>query len=269
MNNLYKNPYILYENKEFILLYKPAKWSCDTDMDISHITKYPDNNKSITIYVKFYIHNYLPYKKSYGLLNRLDKETSGCVLVAKNKNGYFKLFKIVHIQKKICKIYLCLTNNNIKKKQNYIKKSIKCDRQIIHKQTISKCNITDKNNKQYIAKSYFYKIAKLEDDDKNEYTLFFVKIFTGKTHQIRIHMKSLGCPLVSDYKYLDKEQYNENLKISSRLFLHNIFYKFTYDNKIQEQIVPIPTDLLNTLSMLKSKRKYNILDIPQELIDLV
>ena len=269
MKENYNEPYILYENEDIILLYKPSYWSCNTAINTNKYYKYPKNNKFIILFLKFII-KILFYNKKFpfGLMNRLDIETSGAVIVAKNKLGYNNILDLLHKKKDIKKIYVCLTNyNDLINNENYIKNSIDCIKDIQIKYVSSKCFITTKNNKKYIALSYYYKIRDLIDSDGNKYSLFYVVIFTGKTHQIRIHMKNIGCPIVSDPQYLDDDLLKQNKKIINRCFLHNIYYGFNYNNENLEFIIPLQKDLLDCLNKLKSK-KYDIYKIPKKLIKL-
>ena len=86
------------------------------------------HNNLIILYILFKLHNRFRIserKYPVGMMNRLDIETSGVVFVAKNQVGYDKLFKIIHTNKEnICKIYLCLANNNFLKSKNIINKPI-------------------------------------------------------------------------------------------------------------------------------------------------
>jgi 23S rRNA pseudouridine1911/1915/1917 synthase len=262
-------PYILYENNEYILLYKPSGWSCNTEMNNKIYKTYPPNNHFILLFIKFILKLHNTYNNfKLGLMNRLDIETSGCIIIAKNKIGFYKMLNIIHKEKKICKIYLVLANNKFTKKKLYVEKSIKCNRDRTKKYVKSYCYPTNENNKKYYANSFFYKIKNLVDEDNNQYTLFFVRIFTGKTHQIRVHMKSIGHPIVSDPQYVEKEKYNENKKIMDRCFLHNIYYEFEYDNELKKFIIPVPNDISECLHKLRSKTKYDIYKIPKELISL-
>ena len=265
-------PFIFYENNDFFLLYKPARWSCNNTSINTNIKEYPKHNKNIILFIKFILKNNFNQRTfRYGLMHRLDIETSGCVIVVKNNIGYNNFYKIIHKEKKIKKIYLCLTNynENIDNK-NFIIKPIDCIRDHQIKYVSSKCFVTLKKNKKNIAASYYYKITDLIDKNNNKYSLFYVVIFTGKTHQIRVHMKSIGCPLVSDPQYLDHKLLLENRKIIDRCFLHNIYYGFNYNNEDLEFIIPLQQDLLNGLNKLKpiNKKKYDVYKIPKKIIKL-
>ena len=197
-------------------------------------------------------------------MNRLDMETSGVVFVAKNDAGFNKLFKIIHTNKEnICKIYLCLANNNYLKSKNIINKPINCNEKKTFHRYSAFCFITNKQNNKYKAKSLFYKIGSVRYKNK-DYTLFFVRIYSGKRHQIRVHANSIGNPLVSDSQYLDKKTLLENKKLVPRLFLHNIYYKYVYDGEVKEIMIPLEDTLLTCLEKLGINHKY-LRKIPDEL----
>jgi 23S rRNA-/tRNA-specific pseudouridylate synthase len=257
-------PYKIYENDEYILLYKPPGWSCNTKLSIKRMYK---NNKFIVYFIKFILkNNFFIEKFPYGLMNRLDNETSGCVIVVKNKIGFDKMLNIIHINKKISKIYLCLVNNKCIKKKFFINSSIICDKKIKEKRLDIHCDTTNNKNVKYYAKSFFYKIKNLVDSYNNNYTLFYVKIFTGKTHQIRVHINSIGYPIVSDPQYLDKNIYNKNIDLIPRCFLHNIYYQFTYDDIVKKFIIPIPDDIISCLHKLNYDNIDKIHKIPKKII---
>jgi 23S rRNA-/tRNA-specific pseudouridylate synthase len=262
-----EEPKILYETPEYFLLYKPPFWSCTTNKNLSHYKEYPLHNKLIILYILFKLNNrFIISDRKYpvGLMNRLDMETSGVVFVAKNQVGYDKLFKIIHTNKEnICKIYLCLANNSYLKSKNIINKPINCNEKITFRKYDAHCFVTNKKNDKYKAKSLFYKIGSIRYKNK-DYTLFFVRIYSGKKHQIRIHALSVGNPLVSDPKYIDKETLLENKKLVPRLFLHNIYYKYKYDGEEKEIMVPLEKDLLKCLEKLGINHKY-LSKIPDEL----
>jgi len=259
-------PYKLYENDEYIILFKPPGWSCNTKLSLKMMSK---NNKFIVYFIKHVLKIFFNKKNfQYGLMNRLDIETSGCVIVVKNKIGYDKMFDIIHKNKKISKIYLCLVNNKCTKKKFFINTSIICDKKIKKRKMDIHCTTTNNENIKYYAKSFFYKIKNLVDLHNNNYTLFYVKIFTGKTHQIRVHIDSLGFPIVSDSRYLDKNIYNQNIDLIPRCFLHNIYYEFTYDDIIKKFIIPLPNDIILCLQKLSFTNIDKIYKIPKNVISM-
>jgi 23S rRNA-/tRNA-specific pseudouridylate synthase len=272
-------PFRIYETDDWMILYKPPYWSCSTEV-VNKEEHHPKNKNSIVFFLKNIagygkiINNNMNLVSSfrYGLLNRLDIETSGAVIVAKNRVGLTNLIDIMHVKKEVVKIYICLTNNTVKEDEGLIDLPIRCDSVYLnnnnYKSAIKQYCTTSTNKANKVkknAKSYFHKIGKLKGKDGKFYTLFFVRIFTGRTHQIRVHMNSMGCPLVSDPTYLDKAILKQNESFCERMFLHNIYIGFKYNNIINNFIVPLPKDLQNTLDNICCEKAYNIYEIPDEL----
>jgi 23S rRNA-/tRNA-specific pseudouridylate synthase len=276
---LKNKPYFIYETDDFFILYKPPYWSCSTEV-LNREEKLNKNKNSIVFYLKKLCGTVIDdnmkrvFNFRYGLLNRLDIETSGAVIVAKNRTGINNLIQTVHKDKEITKIYICLTNNTIQNKEGLIDLPIRCDSLYLEDEkkdyimTICKTTTNKLNKVKKDAKSYFYKITELEDKNGNVYSLFFVRIFTGRTHQIRVHMNSMGCPLISDPTYLAKPILKENQKFCDRMFLHNIYLGFDYNGVNNKFTIPLPSDLQYVLDNLSSTKNYNIYDIPLELKDM-
>lgn len=135
------------------------------------------------------------------LVNRLDKDTSGYMLVAKSSQAHALLSKDI---KQVQRIYHCLVDG-ILEKDGYVE-------QPILKSEDSVKRIIDEKG-QY-AKTYYYVL----EHYKNQ-TLVECELVTGRTHQIRVHMASLHHPLTGDVLYGSKEGnfYLESVQIS---FIH-------------------------------------------------
>jgi 23S rRNA-/tRNA-specific pseudouridylate synthase len=271
-------PYRIYETDDWGILYKPPYWSCNTSIKNSE-EHHQKNKNSIIFFLKkcfdIKINNnnagFLPNFR-YGLLHRLDTETSGGLVIAKNNVSLKKFIDIMHVKKNVTKIYICLTNNTSKTDEGLIELPIRCDSVYLnnndYKSSIKQYCVTstDKSNKlKRPAQSYYHRIAKLKGKDGKIYSLFFVRIFTGRTHQIRVHMNSMGCPLVSDPTYLDKATLKQNESLCERMFLHNIYLGFKYDNVTNNFVIPLPKDLQNTLDNICCEKNYNIYEIPDKL----
>ena len=128
-----------------------------------------------------------------GIVHRIDKDTSGLLVVAKNDNAHVSLAS--QIENKTCKrVYLALLHGNLKNDSgridNYIDRSQK-DRTAF---TVSK----GQKGKRAITD---YKVVKRYQG----YTLCEFSLQTGRTHQIRVHSKHMGCPVVGDKVYGPKK----------------------------------------------------------------
>ena len=102
------------------------------------------------------------------------------------------------------------------------------------------------------ACSYYQVKAVLRDKNNNYYSLVIIRIYSGLTHQIRLHMLSIGHPLVSDRNYVtDSKILKSNKEISERTFLHNFLLAITINNKLKKFRIPVPFDLLSGLYKLE------------------
>ena len=207
-----EKPYVLFETDDFLVFYKPPFWKMDTDRkyDINNfyeLRKVFRYNPPLHVYIGLWLkayHGIEPDNSSYNVVQRYDVQTSGGIIVVKQNKLFMPFRKIISLKKDTVKIYLTLVNGIPKYKSGFIKKNIVCTKSIPQF-----CKTIDGNDGRY-ALSYYHIVSEFEDDNNNKYSLIQVRIMTGVTHQIRVHMKSIGTPCVSDYKYLDEIKLEEN-----------------------------------------------------------
>jgi 23S rRNA pseudouridine1911/1915/1917 synthase len=179
-----------------------------------------------------------------GLAHRLDKETSGCLLVGKTPDSLRHLLAQFK-QREIGKEYLALVHGRLEPDGGIIRLPIGRDSYNRHKWRV------DPEGKQ--AQTTWQTEAFFQGES-GMYTL--VRLFpqTGRTHQIRVHMSHLGHPLVSDERYLNKKRYKADQKLLKRHFLHAAKLTFNHPKTGKSLTVqsPIPDDLRQTLEQLKA-----------------
>lgn len=174
-----------------------------------------------------------------GIVHRLDKDTSGLLVVAKNNDSFYYL-KSLFQNRKIQKHYYALVYGRPKEGHSVIdapmgrvglKRTIKLDGK---KLIDGKSAVTEYTIKQ----------------GYNKYTLLDVAPKTGRTHQIRVHLQSIGCPIVGDPIYGPKGwQKPTGL---THLFLHAYKLEFTtQDGKSLVLECELPSDLQKVLSVLE------------------
>lgn len=149
-------------------------------------------------------------KESYKLVHRLDKETTGVLIIAKNIEYANELKNIFKNKKDIKKNYLALVYGNLKNKSGNI------DYPLLKKYEngTEKVYVDKELGKEAVTK---YRVLKYYE--KYDMSLVDIEILTGRTHQIRVHFKEIGHPIVGDYKYGKNK--NIKNKISNKLYLHS------------------------------------------------
>ena len=125
-----------------------------------------------------------------GIVHRLDKDTSGLIIVAKNDKAHTKLTEMFK-NKEIKKTYLAIVKGKVSKETGRIETNIGRNEKNRKKMSISK-----KKKKGKLAITT-YKVI----DSNERYSLLDVNIETGRTHQIRVHMKHIGYPILGDIVY--------------------------------------------------------------------
>ena len=170
-----------------------------------------------------------------GIVHRIDKNTSGLLVVAKNDKAHLSLAK--QIEAKNCKrIYLALLEGVIKKDKGVIDTFIARNPKDRTKMCVSSSGrhaVTD------------YKVVKRF----NNYTLCEFSLRTGRTHQIRVHAKHMGHPVVGDKEYGFK---NQKFKLDGQL-LHAKCLKFIHptENKEVSFESELPEYFIKVLNSIK------------------
>ena len=171
------------------------------------------------------------------LVHRLDQDTSGIMLAAKNEKAY-EFLKEQFENRTIKKKYFALVHGILKDKKGIIAKSISKSRKRGGSQTVAPIG----KNREAVTR---YKVIK----EFPNYSLLEVFPETGRTHQIRVHLASIGHPIAGDEKYKFKRQ--EKIKRLNRQFLHAKYLKFFLPNgTIKEIYSELPEELTKILKNL-------------------
>jgi 23S rRNA pseudouridine955/2504/2580 synthase/23S rRNA pseudouridine1911/1915/1917 synthase len=231
---------LIYENDDFIVLNKPAG-----------LLSIPDREgKEISLKALL--------QEKYGhvfIVHRLDKDTSGLIIFAKNEETHKHLSKQFE-ERRTEKIYLGLVIGSVMNKKGRINKPIaehpvKKGLMVVHQK--GKESLTD------------YEVL----EDFGIYSWLQFRILTGRTHQIRVHMKDIGHPIVCDELYGDgkpiflssiKSKYKlskkeeEEKPILNRLALHALKLVFTdISGRTIDLEAPIPRDLRAMVHQLEKR----------------
>jgi len=202
--------YVLEDNENFIVINKPTgipvqsgTKSLKNIIDILKDTKYFENSK--------------PF-----IVHRLDKETSGALIIAKNRK-FAQLFTSLFRIRKIHKTYLAIVYGKVNKSIKFMRDNL----------------IYFENNKKITQKA----ISNLKIIRSNEdYTVLELNPITGRKHQLRKQLLNIGCPIVGDDKYFlnnRKRIKTKSLMLHAykiKFMIHNVQYNFkaNYDNIFED-----------------------------------
>ena len=236
---------IIVEEKDFLVVNKPAGVSVHGGEKVSG-----------EILTDFLIKEYPEIKHigdqphiRPGIVHRLDKDTSGVMLVARTEDGFESLKKLF-IEHKISKKYICLVCGVIKKDFWEMKTSIGRSKKRYTKQISLPITQSDEEILGVIkeareAVTEFEVLERLQ----NRYTLLNAYPKTGRMHQIRVQLASFGFPVACDPLYGNKYKHcPRNLK---RMFLHAEEIMFEFNKKSFTFHAPLPTDLENFLKHIR------------------
>ena len=188
------------------------------------------------------IRNMRPKAKFLELVHRLDRETSGCIIIAKKRSVLIALQELLRTNQ-MTKTYLALVRGKWQGGIRFV------DAPLLKNQLQS--------GERVVRISADGKTAKTEFKLRQQYSnaaLLEVKIHTGRTHQIRVHTTHIGHPIAGDEKYGDKE-FNKVMRALGlkRLFLHA--YKLSFKSPTSGEIIAIKAPIEPNLVELIDKMR--------------
>jgi 23S rRNA pseudouridine1911/1915/1917 synthase len=177
-----------------------------------------------------------------GIVHRIDKDTTGILVVAKNDISH-KVLSEQFKEHTIKREYIALVKGIVK--DDYISINKPIGRSIKDRKKMS---VTDKNSKDAITH-----ITVLKRFYNSKITLIKANLETGRTHQIRVHMKYLGYPLLGDLTYGSE---SKQFKVKGHL-LHAKILGFIHPTKNEyiEFDSSLPDEFQNILNILENKEK--------------
>lgn len=251
----------LFENESVIALDKPAGVSVHGD----------GKRKEFTV-ADFVLENFKKLKnvgenvfvnvegkdveiKKPGIVHRIDKETTGVLLLAKNQGSYLNL-KEQFQNHKIRKEYLALVHGNIRNETGIIDYPIARSKSDFRKKEIVKVSIEGEEKFRGEERESLtrYKVVKRLEFAGITCTLAVFFPESGRTHQIRVHAKSIGHPIVGDHLYGPK-----NLKVEKAIFgkypVRQLLHakSITFHDPLSGEVVKVEAPLPSDFDFLNSK----------------
>jgi RluA family pseudouridine synthase len=189
---------VLYEDEYFIAIDKPSNF-VSSDQNIHQV-----------------------FPKKYTLIHRLDKDTTGVLLIAKNTEFKEKMIALFE-NHKVLKKYLAMVDGYLNQKEKKIESNIK------------KIKSFDGQSIYGSSKDGKYALTYLKVlDELDNKTLVELTPVTGRTHQLRVHMKQISHPILGDFLYSKKFS---NTSLVTRIMLHCYEVKFMHPMTHEEIII--------------------------------
>ena len=184
------------------------------------------------------------YKRA-GIVHRIDKETSGILLIAKTEDAFISLqqqFK----ERTVKKTYLALAHGKLVPPQGEIR--VPVGRLPWNRRQFGIVAGGREALTEYTVRAYY------RSTDKRKELLSFVELnpLTGRTHQIRVHLQYLGHPIYSDFLYAGRKTQREDRKMLSRVFLHAARISFMHprNQKAVTYEAALPEELQRVMDQL-------------------
>ena len=234
---------IVYEDAQFLVVNKP----------VGVLSQKADrNDRSIVEQITDYLaDNAADDTFRPGICNRLDRNTSGLIVAGKTVRALQDMNKRFK-DRTICKYYLCVVHGRVSKKQylkGYLEKDSRTNKVTVRQQPGP--------NSVPIATEYLPLQQGMYQGES--FTLLQVHLITGKSHQIRAHLASIGHPLVGDVKYstkrasaFDREQLHQRVQL-----LHAWQLVFTAHGKEYDWKAELPDNFAQVLRRLGMETKQN------------
>jgi 23S rRNA pseudouridine1911/1915/1917 synthase len=186
-----------------------------------------------------------------GIVHRLDKETSGLIVVAKSDKAHRKLAQ-QFAQRETRKIYMALVHGSMPQIQGTINAPI--SRDLVRRQRMTTRRSDGRESVTH------WKTLRQIDSEYGKFSLLEVRIETGRTHQIRVHLSSLGHPVVGDTLYGAPREVRGNARASQpvalpRNFLHAASLEFRHpiEQTPLSFTQPLPAELVRFLEQIGAR----------------
>jgi 23S rRNA pseudouridine1911/1915/1917 synthase len=242
---LYEDPYLAVINKPADMVVHPAKghWS-----------------GTLVNALRFRFDQLSGINGDYraGIVHRLDRDTSGVILVAKEEQTHRDL-SLIFEQRKVFKEYIALTAGVLDRDSDYIEGRI-----AHHPHDRVKMTVTDDEEDEDAkdACSYYEVIERFRG-----FSFCRVQPRTGRTHQIRVHLASIGCPVLADKVYSGRDQLHLSDLVqgldpaADELLLHRqalhafrLRLRHPRTGQLLEVEAPLPEEFQKTLAALRRYR---------------
>jgi 23S rRNA pseudouridine1911/1915/1917 synthase len=241
---------VLYEDEFLAIINKPA------NMVVHPAKGHWSGTLVNAIQFRFPLLSQVGGERRPGIVHRLDRDTSGVILVAKEERTHREM-SYQFETRKVFKEYVALTAGAPDRDSDYIESRIGH-----HPHDRIKMIATEDEDDGKEACSYYEVIERFRD-----FAFCRIQPRTGRTHQIRVHLASIGCPVLADKIYSGRDglklsdlvadlavEKDEALLTRQALHAHRLRFQHPRTNQIVEARAPLPPDFETTLGALRRYR---------------
>ncbi|OQA95848.1 MAG: Ribosomal large subunit pseudouridine synthase D [Spirochaetes bacterium ADurb.Bin218] len=176
-----------------------------------------------------------------GIVHRLDRDTAGLMVVAKSDAAYYSLVEQFS-HRQVIKIYKAVVTGKPPREEDLIDKPIARHKKYREKMCISE------DGREALTQ---YKVEKVWHKSTGVFSLLTLRILTGRTHQIRVHLSSIGNPVVGDPVYSKKwSKFNVPYLLLGATYLS---FKHPAQERLMEFEVPLPSHIVDFIEKLESR----------------
>jgi len=231
---------IIYEDNQLLVINKQPG-----------LTVHPGNGqKANTLLNSILFHRpKLKLLPRVGIVHRLDKDTSGLMVIAKTKKARLNLIEQIS-QRKVSREYLAITEGEI---ENSGAIDVPISRDPINRTKMT----TAKKGKAKNAKNAltYFKVIRRYRAINSVYNLVHCRLASGRTHQIRVHLRYINSPIIGDKTYNNSKVYQNLGKILSRHMLHAFYLRLIHpvNNQMMNWQIDIPEDFQLILNRIKEQ----------------
>lgn len=228
-------PEIIFQDNQLLVVNKPS------GIVVNNVASAKEETIQEWVGAEFPL---LEFCSRNGIVHRLDKETSGLLIIAKTPAALENLqaqFK----QRLVKKTYLALVHGQVQPKTGLITAPVGRNPFNRHKFGVFPGG-RPSQTRWTVSKYYKYHLpGGISPPAGDKLTFLELKPLTGRTHQIRVHLKYLDHPIVSDPLYLGRKQLKNDLKLCPRLFLHasQLSFQHPETNRLMQFKSQLPRDL--------------------------
>lgn len=217
---------VIYEDSDILVINKPAGLAVHPGAGLKDGTLV----NGLLHYDKVCFYAMMDDQKRPGIVHRLDKDTTGVMVIAKNNSSKENLIASFKANK-VSKTYLAIAHGQLEKSEDRIENYISRHAHFRHKMTVVR-----KNGKKAISR---YKVL----STCKSFSLLKISIETGRTHQIRVHLSNINHPILGDKVYGPP---NKHSSIARRQMLHSFVLNFPHPStgKTCSFRAEVPTDFI-------------------------